>query len=116
MAIPLRVQRVAGQRDMGTNAPLRTRDISSSGVYFLSPSHIDPGTPIELELLVVDHPFGRGSVRMRTEAHVVRADNTEKPGWHGLAAAFDDIQLFRDETVAGTVSEGLTFAPALLVA
>ena len=96
LSLPLRVQRVAGQRNANTRA-LQTLDISSSGVYFLSPDRIEPGTPIELELVVVDRPLGPGSVRMRTEAHVVRADDAAKPGWHGVAAAFDDIRFLRDE-------------------
>ncbi len=96
LAVPLRVQRIAGQKDMEERS-LRTRDISSIGVYFFSPRLIEPGTPVELELLVVDQPFGRGSVRMLTEAHIVRVDDSEKPGWHGLAAAFDDISFHRDE-------------------
>jgi hypothetical protein len=96
LALPLHVERVAGQRSsIGT--PLRTRNISSSGLYYLSPQRIEPGTPIEIEILLVDRPLGRGSVRMRTEAHVVRVDDTEKPGWHGLAATFDEITFRRDE-------------------
>jgi hypothetical protein len=98
LALSLRVQRVAGQRDTNARA-LRTEDISSSGVYFLSPHSIEPGTPIELELLVVDRPLGPGSVRMRAEAHVVRAGRAAQAGWHGVAAAFDDIRFFRDEQV-----------------
>ena len=96
LALSMRVERVAGQRDTNTRI-LRTEDISSSGVYFLSPHSIEPGTPIELELLVVDRPLGPGSVRMRAEAHVVRAAGAAQPGWHGVAAAFDDIRFFRDE-------------------
>jgi c-di-GMP-binding flagellar brake protein YcgR len=98
LGLSLRVQRVAGQRDTNARA-LRTEDISSSGVYFLSPHSIEPGTPIELELLVVDRPLGSGSVRMRAEAHVVRAAGTPRPGWYGVAASFDDIRFFRDEQV-----------------
>ena len=96
LSLSLRVRRIAGQRE-GRARPLRTKDISSSGVYFLSPRHVEPGTPIQLELVVVDHPLGRGSVRMCTEAHVVRADESPNPGWYGLAAAFDDISFLRDE-------------------
>jgi len=96
LALPLRIERVAGQRT-ARGAHLRTQNISSSGVYYLSPQRIDPGTPIEIEILLVDRPSGRGSVRMRTEAHVVRVDATEKPGWHGLAAIFDDITFRRDD-------------------
>jgi len=96
LSLPLRVQRVAGQRDIGARA-LRTLDISSSGAYFLSPHGFDPGTPIELELLIVDQPPGPRSVRMRAEAHVVRAAKTAPSGWHGVAVAFDDIRFLRDD-------------------
>lgn len=105
LSLPLRVQRVAGQKDANAHT-LRTKDISSSGVYFLSPRWIEPGTPIDLELLVVDRPFGHGSVRMRTLAHVVRADDAAKPGWHGLAVAFDDISFLRDESMPQRLRAG----------
>lgn len=99
LSLPLSVQRVAGQRDTEQGL-LRTQDISSSGVFFLSPRRIDPGTPIEIEVLLVDRPFGRGAVRMCATAHVVRAEDAEKSGWHGLAAAFDDISFRRDESLS----------------
>jgi hypothetical protein len=95
LSFSLRVRRIAGQREDRAR-PLRTKDISSSGVYFLSPRRVEPGTPIQLELLIVDRPLGRGSVRMCTEAHVVRADKGPNSGWYGLAAAFDDISFLRD--------------------
>jgi hypothetical protein len=98
LSLSLSVQRVAGQR--GLPDPLHTEDISSNGVFFLYPQHIEPGTPIELEVLLVNHAFGRGTVRMRTVAHVVRAQNAETPGWHGLAATFDEISFMREEPVS----------------
>ena len=76
---------------------LRTTNISSSGVLFLCPQRIEPGTPIEIEVCLVDRPFGRGTVRMRTEAHIVRAEPASRPGWHFLAATFDDITFQREE-------------------
>ncbi len=57
LSLPLRVQRVAGQRDMKSYT-LQTRDISSSGVYFLYPKPLELGTPIDIEVLLVDRPFG----------------------------------------------------------
>jgi hypothetical protein len=36
---------------------------------------------------------------MSTAAHVVRVDATGTPGWHGVAASFDDIEFRRDETL-----------------
>jgi hypothetical protein len=96
LSLPLRVKRIAGQREpMGE--PLRTTNISSSGVLFLCPQRIEPGTPIEIEVCLVDRPFGRGTVRMRTEAHIVRAEPASRPGWHSLAATFDDITFQREE-------------------
>jgi hypothetical protein len=34
---------------------------------------------------------------MITEAHIVRAEPSSKPGWHALAASFDEITFHRDE-------------------
>ena len=96
LSLPLRVKRVAGQRE-NMGEPLRTTNISSSGVLFLCPQRIEPGTPVEIEVCLVDRPFGRGTVRMRTEAHIVRAEPASRPGWHSLAATFDDITFQREE-------------------
>jgi len=96
LSLPLQVKRIAGQRERVTE-PLRTANISSSGVLFLFPQRIEPGTPIEIEVCLVDRPFGRGTVRMKTEAHIVRAETTSRPGWHLLAATFDDITFQREE-------------------
>lgn len=96
ISLPLRVKRIAGQREEKQQA-LCTTNISSSGVLFLCPERIEPGTPIEIEVCLVDRPLGQGTVRMMTEAHIVRADPCVKPGWHSLAASFDDITFQRDE-------------------
>ncbi|HEV7966383.1 MAG TPA: PilZ domain-containing protein [Candidatus Acidoferrales bacterium] len=96
LSLPLRVKRIAGQREL-LGEPLHTTNISSSGVLFLCPRRIEPGTPIEIEVSLVDRPFGRGSVTMKTEAHIVRAETASRPGWHCLAATFDDITFQREE-------------------
>ncbi len=96
LSLPLRVKRIAGQRERSAE-PLRTTNISSSGVLFQCPRRIEPGTPIELEVCLVDRPFGRGTVRMKTEAHIVRAEPAARAGWHALAATFDDITFHREE-------------------
>jgi hypothetical protein len=96
LSLPLRVKRIAGQRER-SEQPLRTANISSSGVLFLCPHRIEPGTPIEIEVCLVDRPFGRGTVRMKTEAHIVRAEPASRAGWHTLAATFDDITFQREE-------------------
>ncbi len=98
LSLALHVKRIAGER-AGNCTNLRTTDISSSGVLFLCPQHIEPKTPLEIEVCVLDRPFGRGSVRMITEAHVVRADTSSRPGWYSLAVTFDDITFQRDEPI-----------------
>jgi hypothetical protein len=101
LALPLSVRSVAGRPETSL-AALSTQDISSSGIFFLCPRRIEPGTPIEMEVTLVDKPAGCGAVRMRTQACVVRAENSSTPGWHGLAAAFDDITFIRDEHFPAT--------------
>lgn len=96
LALPLRLERVAGQRH-AQHYFLQTADISSSGLFFLSPLQIEAGTPIELEVKLIAQPVARATVHMSAIAHVVRTETTEKPGWYGVAAAFDDIGYRRDE-------------------
>jgi len=96
LSLPLRLMRVAGQRE-NKQQTLHTANISSSGVLFLCPQRIEPGTPVEIEVCLVDRPSGQGTVRLRTEAHIVRAEPASEPGWHSLAVIFDDITFQRDE-------------------
>jgi hypothetical protein len=96
LRLPLRLTRVAG-REEAVPVTLVTQNISSSGVYFLCPRRIEPGTAIDLEVGLVERPLGHGSVRMVTAAHVVRVQTVESPGWHGLAASFDDIGFERND-------------------
>jgi hypothetical protein len=96
LQLPLRLTQV-NQVEEPTPVTLLTKNISSSGVYFLAPKPIEPGTAIELEVGLVERPLGRGGVRMRTVAHIVRAEAACADGWHGMAARFDDIAFQRDE-------------------
>ena len=96
LSLPLRLERVAGQRHTHGYS-LQTTNISSSGLFFLSPLRIEAGTPIELDVQLIGQPFARATVHMDVIAHVVRAEPAEKVGWYGVAAAFDDISYRRDE-------------------
>lgn len=98
LALPLRLTRI-GATPEPTPVTLVTRDISSSGVYFLAPREIEPGTAIELEVALVERPLGFGSVQMCTAAHVVRSEECDMPGWRGYAASFDDFALKRDDVI-----------------
>ncbi len=78
---------------------LVTRNISSTGVYFLCPRQLSVGASIELEIVLVSKPLGLGNVVMATMAHVCRAEAAATPGWYGIAAAFDDVQFDRDDGI-----------------
>jgi hypothetical protein len=78
---------------------LVTRDISSTGVYFLCPKQVAIGTSVELEIVLVSRPMGRGNVVVATMAHVQRLEPAAMPGWYGVAASFDDVQFDRDDRV-----------------
>jgi len=96
--LPLRLVGVDGQTQ-AHGITLVTKNISSSGVFFLAPCEIESGTAIEMEVGLLGRPLGQGSVRMRTAAHIVRVDESQTPGWKGYAAAFDDIAFKRDDTL-----------------
>ena len=98
LSLPMRLTRV-GEVMEPIPVTLVTRNISSSGVYFLAPREIAPGTAIELEVALVDRPLGYGRVQMCTAAHIVRSDDTEMPGWKGYAASFDDFAIERDDSL-----------------
>jgi hypothetical protein len=98
LSLPLCLERVAGQRHTQQYS-LQTANISSSGLFFLSPLRIEAGTPIELEIQLISQPVARATVHMSAVAHVVRAEPAEEAGWYGVAAAFDDISYRRDENL-----------------
>src|ERR1700736_2647327 len=66
--LPLRLRAVDGKQ-ADSPITLVTRDISSTGVYFLCPKELAAGTSIELEVVLVSKPMGRGNVVMVTMAH-----------------------------------------------
>lgn len=96
MALSLAVRRVAGQPCSQPPA-LRTIDISSSGASFLYPQRIEPGTPLHLEVTLIEERRRHRAVRMCSDAHVVRAEAAGKSDWHTLAVVFDEIGYERDE-------------------
>jgi hypothetical protein len=98
LSLPLRLTRI-GDAIEPVPVTLVTRNISSSGVSVLAPREIEPGMAIELEVALVDRPLGFGRVQMCTAAHIVRAEDTETPGWRAYAASFDDFALQRDDAL-----------------
>jgi hypothetical protein len=78
---------------------LVTRDISSTGVYFLCPKSVPLDASVELEIILVSRPMGRGNVVVATMARVRRVEPAAMPGWYGVAASFDDVVFDRDDRV-----------------
>jgi hypothetical protein len=98
LKLPLRLRGVGGVPE-DFPITLVTRDISSTGVYFLSPKQLPTGTSIELEIVLVSKPMGLGNVVAATMAHVCRTEPASMPGWYGIAASFDDVQFDRDDHI-----------------
>ena len=98
LQLPLRLRSV---NHVAENFPITlvTRDISSTGVFFLSPKDLPMNTLIELEVVLVSRPMGRGNVVIASHARVSRVERAAMPGWYGVAASFDDVEFDRDDSV-----------------
>jgi hypothetical protein len=96
--LPLKLSSVAGVPETFP-ITLVTRDISSTGVYFLCPRELPANAAIELQIVLVSRPMGQGNVVMASMAHVSRVQPAATPGWFGIAATFDDVQFGRDDCV-----------------
>ena len=98
LKLPLKLRSVNG---VAEHFPITlvTRDISSTGVYFLCPKPLSAGAALELEIVLVNKPLGQGNVVLATRAHVQRYEAAAMPGWYGIAATFDDVQFGRDDQV-----------------
>lgn len=100
LKLPLKLRSVAGRAEEFP-ITLVTRDISSSGVFFLCPKALAPGVEIELDIVLVSRPLGYGNVVVSSRARVERAEAANMPGWHGIAASFDDFAFDRDDLIPG---------------
>lgn len=98
LKLPLQLRSVAGVREQYP-VSLVTRDISSSGVFFLCPKPLEIGTEIELDIVLVSRPLGYGNVVFSSRARVCRTEAAHMPGWHGIAARFDDFAFDRDDRI-----------------
>ncbi|HWY43636.1 MAG TPA: PilZ domain-containing protein [Candidatus Sulfotelmatobacter sp.] len=98
LRLPLRLRSV-GSVPEDFPITLVTRDISSTGVFFLCPKRLEINSAIELEIILVSRPMGRGNVVAVTAACVRRVEPANMPGWFGIAASFDDLKFDRDDGV-----------------
>lgn len=95
LSLRVNIRRIADQLE-SDEIQAATADISCGGLYFVVNRKLEPGTALDLEVLMADHPLGGPSMRMFTRAHVVRQSPAGRPGWTGVAAVFDDITFDRD--------------------
>jgi PilZ domain len=98
LKLPLKLRSVGGLREEFP-ITLVTRDISSSGVFFLCPKPLAPGTEIDLDIVLVSRPLGYGNVVVSSKARVQRTESANMPGWYGIAASFDDFAFDRDDQI-----------------
>lgn len=98
LKLPLRLRSVNNSLE-DFPVTLVTRDISSTGVYFLCPRPLPVGASLEIDVVLVSKPMGHGNVVLSTRAHVQRYEPASMPGWYGIAASFDDVQFDRDDRV-----------------
>ena len=98
LRLPLRLRGVNGRAE-DFPITLVTRDISSSGVFFLCPRKLALETQIELEVVLISRPMGRGNVVIVSQARVTRIEPAAVPGWFGIAASFDELEFDRDDTI-----------------
>lgn len=98
LKLPMRLRSV---NSVPEDSPITlvTRDISSTGVFFLCPKSLDVNSAVELEIVLVSRPMGRGNVVIVTLAHVRRIEPAAVPGWFGIAASYDDLEFDRDDRV-----------------
>ncbi|HLK04332.1 MAG TPA: PilZ domain-containing protein [Candidatus Acidoferrum sp.] len=99
LRLPLRLRSVASIAERYPIS-LVTRDISSTGVFFLCPKKLELNASIELEIVLISRPLGRGNVAAVTVARVRRVEAANMPGWFGIAASFDDLKFNRDDGVS----------------
>ena len=98
LKLPLKLRSIAGIEEQFP-VSLVTRDISSSGVYFLCPKALAVGAVIELDIVLVSRPLGYGNVVVSSRARVCRTEPANMPGWFGVAASFDDFAFDRDDNI-----------------
>jgi hypothetical protein len=98
LKLPLKLRGVDSVRETFP-VTLVTRDVSSTGVYFLCPRQLPVGASLELEIVLISRPLGRGNVVVTSMAHVQRVEPAAMPKWYGIAASFDDMEFDRDDGI-----------------
>jgi hypothetical protein len=69
---------------------LLTQNLSKTGLCLPSPQRIEPGLSIEVEVTFLGVGLRGNNISITSTGHIVRAELSKKPGWHKLAAAFEE--------------------------
>jgi len=82
---------------VATEAPVKTRDISSSGVYLEFESPIDIGSSLEFVLTLPAEITKGQAVRVKCRGKVIRVDRTSVEDQHvGVAATIERYEFLRE--------------------
>ena len=78
------------------SASVRTRDVSSSGVYFHFASPLDVGTALEFVLTLPEEMTKSAPVRIKCMGKVVRVDQGQETSDIGVAATIERYEFLRE--------------------
>jgi c-di-GMP-binding flagellar brake protein YcgR len=95
LSLTVNIRRV-GDRLQPEPIRVSTANISCGGLLLILDRALEPGTTLDLEVVMADHPLGGPSLRMFSRAHVVRQSPAGRLGSTAVAAVFDDISFDRD--------------------
>jgi hypothetical protein len=87
MRLPLEIIRQGTARVMG-----ETRNVSSTGVLFMAPEHVQVGDAIEYLITFPRAPGARAQVRLRCVGKVLREDAAS-----GFAATLERYEFVREQ-------------------
>jgi hypothetical protein len=93
LTLPIHVTRLS---EKSVSLVGRTRDVSSSGAYFVVNADVNEGTPIEFFVTLQGGVSSVSKVRLRCLGRITRAESTDEDGHRGIAATIDRYQFVRE--------------------
>jgi hypothetical protein len=93
LTLPIHIVRL---REQDVNLVGRTRDVSSTGAYFVVSADFDEGTPIEFLVTLQGGVSSISRVMLRCLGRVTRAEKLPDDGHLGVAATIDRYQFVRE--------------------
>jgi len=100
--LSLPVTLLAAEETTGDKQTVRTKDISSTGMFIEFDENVQIGTKIELIVDLPQEITQAGTVRLSCTGRVVRIDRT-KPSRPGVAVSIERYQFMRLSDAAGAM-------------